>query len=221
MKIGIVQIYNDQIKKYSIYSQMINSFYAKKHGYTYISWDYDLVPKEYSCYYNKIKAVYEALKSNFNFDWILYLDTDAIITNDKVKIEDIIYKHGNYKNFIFTKDANGFNNGVFLIKNTPLAEQFLQACYEDSAFFHTPMPEQNAMYHYACQEEYKTAVGWETMYFLNAYIAKYANMEYDEPLWDSNSFVLHLQKIPDEQRISVFKEFLQYTNVYLLSSNDQ
>jgi hypothetical protein len=51
------------------------------------------VPANYSVYYNKIIAMYQALKSDFNFDWVLYLDADAIITNMQINIEDIIARN--------------------------------------------------------------------------------------------------------------------------------
>ena len=40
--------------------------------------------------------------------------------------------------------------------------------------------------------EYAQVVGWETMHFLNAYIEKYKDMKYNEPLWDEHSFIMHL-----------------------------
>lgn len=135
MKIAIVQIYNDKIKSYAQYSQLVNSIYAIQHNYEYISWNYDLVPEEYSVFYNKILAICEVLKSNMNFDWVLYLDADAIITNNQIGIEEIIRRHEN-KEIIMGKDANGANNGVILVKNTTKMLNFLLDCYNDARFFH-------------------------------------------------------------------------------------
>ena len=57
MNIGIVQIYDNNIKDYAEYSRLINAMYANQKGYTYICFEYDLVPTNISVYYNKIRAV--------------------------------------------------------------------------------------------------------------------------------------------------------------------
>ena len=140
MNIGIVQIYDNNIKDYAEYSRLINAMYANQKGYTYICFEYDLVPTNISVYYNKIIAVNNILEDKRNFDWILYLDSDAIITNFVYNIEDIINRHIT-KEIIFAQDSNGINNGVFLIKNTPNMKNFLKDVYTDRNFFHTTTPE--------------------------------------------------------------------------------
>lgn len=216
MKIGIIQVYNDNIKSYAEYGRVINSIYALKHGYEYICWDYDLVPLEYSVYYNKIIAMYQAIKSDINFEWILYLDADAIITNHTIKIEEIIEKHPD-KEIIMATDLNGQNNGVVLIKNTPIMADYLQECYTDRQFFHSKNPEQAAMFLTLTKEKYRDKIGWETMHFFNAYLVKYNNMQHDERLWDEESFILHLQRLPDEKRIELFQQFLQKMHLHYLT----
>lgn len=216
MKIAVIQIYNNNIKQYAEYSRMINSIYALKHGYEYISWDYDLVPLEYSVYYNKIIAMYQTIKSDLNLEWVLYLDADAIITNHEIKIEDIIAKHPD-KEIIMATDLNGQNNGVVLIKNTPIMADYLQECYTDRNYFHQRTPEQNAMFIIIQQDKYQDKIGWETMHFFNAYLFKYKNMEHDERLWDEESFILHLQRLPDNKRIELFQQFLQKMHIRCLT----
>lgn len=216
MKIAVIQIYNNNIKEYAEYSRMINSIYALKHGYEYISWDYDLVPLEYSVYYNKIAAIYQTIKSDINFEWVLYLDADAIITNQSIKLEDIIAKYQD-KEIIMAQDLNGKNNGVILIKNTPIMADYLQDCYTNRNFFHSKTPEQAAMFVIVEQDKYKEKIGWETMQFFNAYLFKYKNMEYDEPLWDNTSFILHLQRLPNDKRIKIFKEYLERMHIHCIT----
>lgn len=219
MKIAIIQIYNDNIKSYAEYGRVINSIYALKHDYEYICWDYDLVPLEYSVYYNKIAAMYQAIKSDINFEWVLYLDADAIITNHAIKIEEIIDKYPN-KEIIMATDLNGQNNGVVLIKNTPIMADYLQECFMDRQFFHSKNPEQAAMFLNLAKDKYKDKIGWETMHFFNAYLFKYKDMQYDEPLWDNNSFILHLQQLPNQKRVEIFKQFLQQMRIYYLTKKD-
>lgn len=221
MKIAIIQIYNEKIKKYAEYSRMINMTYAIQHNYHYLYWDHDLVPANYSVYYNKIIAMYQALKSDFNFDWVLYLDADAIITNMQINIEDIIARNQD-KEIILAKDKNGCNNGVILIKNTPTMNTFLQKVYVEKQFFHTKFPEQAAMFSILATQEYVDKVGWEPMDFFNAYLCYYADMKHQEPLWNKDtSFILHLQRIKTEDRIRIFLNFLQKMNIFYIAPKDE
>lgn len=217
MNISILQIYNNNIANYAIYSQLINSYYALQHNYIYLSWDYDLVPLERSVYYNKIVAVYKAMELNPQIEWFLYIDADAIITNNQIKIEEILARHPKQE-IIFGTDRNGQNNGVFLIKNTPTMKQYLQDCYNSTKYINTKTPEQNAMFFtIADSMELQAITGWEPANFFNAYIDKYKDMQYDEPLWDNTSFILHLQKIDNKTRKKVFKDILRNNKIFLFS----
>ena len=215
MKIAIVQIYDDKIKKYAEYSRLINSVYAIGHGYSYLCWEEDLVPPNISVYYNKLQAIYNAMFSELKPDWILYLDADAIVTNFSILIEDIIARHETHE-VIYGTDLNGTNSGVILIKNTKLMQEYLKDCYSDRRCYHLTLPEQTALFTNGNKEKYKQAVGFETMHFFNAYIGKYKDMQHDERLWDRESFILHLQRLPDEDRIQFFKRQLAKMKIYCL-----
>lgn len=212
MKIGIVQAYNNDIASYAKKGELINSYYAVKHEYYYLSWDYNLVPPNLSVYYNKIVAMYRALKSDYNFDWILYLDSDAIITNYDISIESIIQRH-NDKEIIMAQDDLGANNGVVLIKNTPAMAELLQQVYSDNKFYGDSTPEQTALLAYLGLF-YQDKIGWETMQFFNAYAVKYPSMNSNENLWNQDSFILHLQRMTNEKREEIFGQFLQKMKIY-------
>lgn len=213
MNISILQIYNNNIANYAIYSQLINSYYALQHNYIYFSWNYDIVPLERSVYYNKIVALYKAMETYPEIEWFLYLDADAIITNNQIKIEDIITRNEG-KEIIFGTDNNGQNNGVFLIKNSPVMKNYLQQCYNETKYLNTKTPEQNTMFFtIADSVELQTITGWEPAWFFNAYLSKYKDMQYDEPVWNENSFILHLQRINNKQREKFFKDFLKTRNI--------
>ncbi len=218
--IAIIQIYNTNIKNYAEYSKIINSIYAYNKQYYYFCWDYDLVPLEYSVYYNKIAALLLAMEQHKNIEWFLYLDADAIITNDNIDIEMIIKRHPN-KEIIFGSDRNGQNNGVFLIKNTITMNQYLKECYENKKYFHEKFPEQQAMFHILLENlDYQLLIGWEPAWFFNAYLAKYNNMQYNEPLWNTDSFILHLQGVNNLKRQEIFQEFLKLKHIYYLKNEE-
>jgi hypothetical protein len=218
LNIGIVQVYDDNIKSYAEYSRLLNAMYAKQYGYTYICFEYDLVPIFVSVYYNKIIAVDSVLKDQRNFDWILYIDSDAAVSNFNHKIEDIITRHEG-KEIIIAQDSNGTNNGVFLIKNTERMKEFLQKAYGDKNFYHTKTPEQSAMFHYITTE-YQDVVGIESPHHMNAYLNGYADLKStkeDIKNWDSDSFIVHLFQLATEDRINIFKQILLTNNIICIS----
>ena len=146
LSIAIVQAFDKNIREYAEYSRLINVLYAFQKGYTYISFEDDLVPIHVSTYYNKILAIQRVFQDSRNFDWILYMDSDAAITNFSYNIEDILERHYQ-KEIIFPQDENGKCSGTILIKNTPKMLNFLQDVYTNKDFFHTETPEQSAMFY--------------------------------------------------------------------------
>lgn len=209
MKIAIVQIYDDNIKEYAEYSRLMNAMYANKHGYTYVCFEYDLVPVSISVYYNKILAIDSVFKDQRNFDWVLYLDSDAMITNFNYKIEDIINRHQG-KDIIMASDDNGANNGVILIKNSTTSSEFLQRCFTDRNFFHSKTPEQNAML-YHLERDYAEYLGVEPAHILNAYLEGYEDHIAPKDkirYWDDESFILHLMTLSSEDRCNIFRQKL-------------
>lgn len=214
IKIAIVQIYDDNIRQYAEYSRLMNAMYANKHNYTYIGFEYDLVPTYMSVYYNKILAIDAVFKDPRKFDWILYLDSDAIITNFNYKIEDIIARHQD-KDIIMAADGNGTNNGVILIKNSKISSSFLQKCFTDKTFFHSETPEQNAMLYYLTHD-YSQYLGIEPAWFLNAYLEGYDNNSSSSEIvrfWDKESFILHLMMLPTEDRCEILRQQLMQQGV--------
>lgn len=102
MKIGIIQ--TDNRLDNSVFNEMfaLNKKYAEIHNYTYIfnqiklnqklyEWQ-DLIYHEENL--NKLKAYitrYQLFEKYINdFDYLVYMDSDAVINNPNIKIEDLI-----------------------------------------------------------------------------------------------------------------------------------
>jgi hypothetical protein len=119
------------LKSYAVYSYSINSYYSLINGYKYkyitpynnynITYDNFLDNRHY-----KIKIIYELLLIE-NSKYIIWLDSDLIILNPYVTINNIISKYNNY-DMIFSKDPNinnGLvNTGMFIIKNNKFSKLF-------------------------------------------------------------------------------------------------
>ena len=132
MRIAVLQFYTANIS-YGPYSEEINKKYCEEKGYTYICDKDDAkirsISENRSLHWCKIKIVKEVLDTN-NFDYILFLDADAVISDFNQNIEDFI--DGSY-NMIFGEDVgshSSMNTGVFLVKNSEWSKNFLDIWWE-------------------------------------------------------------------------------------------
>ena len=219
LNIAIVQAFDKNIREYAEYSRLINALYAYQKGYTYISFEDSLVPVYVSAYYNKILAIQRIFKDSRNFDWILYTDGDAAITNFSYNIEDIIARHPQ-KEIILPQDTNGKHSGTIVIKNTPKMLNFLQDVYANKNFFHTETPEQSAMFYYLEQDSYKDFVAYEEAHFLDAYLKLYADLQ-PVKFWSKDSFILHLFRLSTEDRCNMFRQILATNNILCIVNPKQ
>lgn len=85
MNICVVTLGNKNIEEYSKYSFAINKKYCEHHGYTYIQHN-DVLDSKRPATWSKIIAVKQQIR---NFDWIFWIDADAIFFNHDIRIEDI------------------------------------------------------------------------------------------------------------------------------------
>ncbi len=69
----------------------------------------------------------DAMKRYPHSEWIFNIDTDAMITNMTIKIEDIVRKvdPNNTMHIIIPADINGINCGVMLVRNSEIGKAFL------------------------------------------------------------------------------------------------
>jgi hypothetical protein len=105
---------------------------AKKNNfiYTYIN-DFDY--KEYPPYWMKAFKIRE-LMNDINNDYIMWIDSDAILTTNAHEIYNIIDKLKNQV-FYISKDhpdwmSNGINAGVWIVKNNKLGRKFMDIWLE-------------------------------------------------------------------------------------------
>lgn len=116
--------------------------YCEKHGYKLhyvndlgvdasggrpvISQNPPVPEKYYPSGWGKIFVMKDILKKYPQCSWIFNIDTDAMITNFDIKIEDVIEKYANSQTHVLVPtDCNGINCGVMLVKNSPIGEAFL------------------------------------------------------------------------------------------------
>ena len=124
--------------------------YCKKHDYNFVSFSESL-DEGRPTPWSKIKAMEEVLDGNkigyetFHTDWAVWIDADAFIMNDEIKLESFINEE--YA-MIIALDSFTVNTGVFFLKNTENSKEFLSKCYEKTHFSNHPWWEQAAVIEY-------------------------------------------------------------------------
>ena len=97
--------------------------HAHKHGYDRITEElpFDDVCRELQ--WAKIPLIQKYLP---NYDYIMWIDGDVLITNQERKIEDFINIMKPHEFLLIGQDFQGLNSGVFIIRNCVEAVQFLK-----------------------------------------------------------------------------------------------
>jgi hypothetical protein len=116
--------------------------YSKKHGYTYITEElsFDSVKRELQ--WAKIPLLQKHLA---DWDWLVWIDGDVLITNQDRKIEEFITLIQPDKFLFIGKDFQGLNSGVFIIRNCPAAHEFLNDVWVFEGYDRKLFHEQTAM----------------------------------------------------------------------------
>lgn len=121
MEIAVITLGTSNIRRYSQYAFDINRLYCERQGYTYIQYN-DVLDHSRPAPWSKILAVKRHLDQ---FDWIMWIDADAIFFNHDTRIEERI---DDSANFIAGKtcgdswsdaqlpDFVNINSGSFLIR---------------------------------------------------------------------------------------------------------
>lgn len=123
LKIALIGVHDERYEHIGKYAHINKRAYAEKHGYDYFLYNYRLDTGR-AAYWDKVVALQRHLS---DYDWLFWLDSDALIMNDSIKLESIIDED---YDFITTRDClRGMNSGQFLIKNTQWSRDFLKLWY--------------------------------------------------------------------------------------------
>jgi hypothetical protein len=136
-KILVAQFYTSNVE-YGPYAEAINKKYCEEKGYQYYcEKDTDKIIqklKERSATWYKPILVKEILLTH-NPEYILFLDIDAIVSDFARNIEDFINEK---YDLTFAKDIGHHslaNAGVFILKNTEWAKDFLDLWYYSAEIY--------------------------------------------------------------------------------------
>jgi hypothetical protein len=142
LKIGIFMWFDDNIKEYASINYAINQIYCDKYGYTLIKSNIRNCPKR-KPHWERIPL----LLDNFdNFDYLIWIDSDAHFYIDGPPILNVINNHLD-KSFIFSGDTDisenknitcEINSGFFIVKNCEFSKEVLNKWLHDEDLFKSP-----------------------------------------------------------------------------------
>ena len=138
MKICACMFYDDNIKDYAEINYKINKRYCDKNNI-------DIILSNTKIYENRHPAWERLpllLKHIKNYDYLIWIDSDAFFYIDSSNILDIINNNLNY-NFIFSKDLGNYNinTGFLIIKKSRYSIDFLKFwAYDEESYINNPYP---------------------------------------------------------------------------------
>eukprot|EP01041_Mallomonas_annulata_P009299 gene9299-19298_t len=114
-----------------------HKIFTKLHNYTHVFYTKLLDPRQ-AGEWAKVSIIRKLLTdSTNNFDWVLWIDSDAVVVNITRSIEDTLkefYVHQN-TSLIFAGDTCILNTGVLLLKNTPWMHHALDEIWKMGEIF--------------------------------------------------------------------------------------
>jgi hypothetical protein len=135
--------------------------YADKHGYAFVARSKEFAqqamrPDQRRTVWGKIDVIQKVLPK---YDWVFWLDMDAVVMNSEQTIEDLFERVeiNDQTHFIIVRPGTDkmINAGVFLIRNTPWSFQFLDEIQNQTEWYRQgPSYEQGAMWDIMRREEF-------------------------------------------------------------------
>lgn len=138
---AVVSICTPQMRHLGRFSTPNKRSYCERHGYTFVLRE-SVIEKRRHPVWARIPLLLELLDE---FEWLFWTDADSLIMNPGITLGNLRDVEAD---LVITKDANGLNNGNFLITNrSGRARPFLAAAYEQMQYLGHPLREQAAMAH--------------------------------------------------------------------------
>ncbi len=201
--------YDKNIEDYASIASKINKIYCMKYGYSMCienNADKLIDDKRIHITWNKIRLLEILLHEYPEYEWIFYIDSDAIFNNHNIRLENIIDKYKNYNLIMGSDKPMGgklINTGTILVKNCDWSKKFFTQWYNNGikSIWKNKFPH---------EQEYFAEI-WNNLSFnlnKNVYITETQEINSIYP-YESNPkdiFILHLMSTSKEFRI---KKFLQ------------
>lgn len=146
-KIAIATLYTENLAKLGEYTNQSKQRYCEKWGYEFIC-HIGVIDEKRPAAWSKLLLVEKLLD---DYDWVWWLDADAVIANQQISLETIL--DDDYDIIICREREQEqlgtwqLNTGSFFMQRTKASSDFLQVIYHTEVDSDHPYWEQNAFYH--------------------------------------------------------------------------
>ena len=106
--------------------------YTQLHGYTLFDGSHLIDPSRPPAW-SKITVVQHLLQQNL-CDWVMWMDADTIIMNDKIPVSSFLPQDTTHDFLVVDDKGGGYNSGVFLFRNTEWSKKFLDRWWNMKRF---------------------------------------------------------------------------------------
>jgi len=206
---AIVSMYNDAHAELGAVTWPNKEAYAEKHGYGAYCRTEGFTSKP--IHFEKLVIMLDIMTANPDLDWVWWIDNDAVITNDLIKLESIADPE---YHVIITTDIASLNSGSFMVRNSMQGRSWLEFIlakglehYKDNRW-----PEQQPMTDFYIKfEDIIKIVPQRTM---NSYEYKIYGVDPTDMLdtsgqWEQGDFVLHMPAISNKMRLQLISQITQ------------
>lgn len=200
-QIAIVALATPNMKAMTDISFKNQKHYALKHDYNYLCYHDTMVDLRYVTW-NKVYVLKELLQS---FNYIMWIDADAIFTNMDITLESIIEKQPS-KHLWVCDDIGGWrlNTGVMIWENHKWCIDVLENWSKMEKIPHNQGAEQQQLINYLRSND-NNCENWHVFNrkLFNTHPKEHKN----------GDFILHMMGLSGEERISAFTKWNKNLNV--------
>jgi len=208
---------------YAKYTSDINNNYAIHHGYSFSCYGHPL-DVDMSDRHPAWARVYYAGQNMHMYDYMLYIDGDAFVYNQEIKVEDLVNKYfsDDQTIFLFARDqklmnavfhCNRPNAGVFLIKCCDAAKSLINDWWKvpNDEYYSDKYIKDTGRYldHKDTLDSHpyeQLALWFLRDRYPNAF--RFTDI-YRELNGLDGRFVRHLMQVPDKIRVRILQEYIK------------
>jgi hypothetical protein len=189
--------------------------YCEQHGYPLEVMTDGWVYERKAIGFDKITVIRRALAKYPGCDWIFFSESDAMITNFKIKLEQLV---DDRFHFILPADVNGTNCGNFFIRNSPIGIAYLDSIEAAGSIY-----KDHPMYENQYIQDTVTGTFWRSVIkvvpqrIFNSYdyntLPRYPKPCKDalgvEGQWNPGDFIIHFADKKLYERIQLANQYLE------------
>lgn len=190
--------------------------YCELHGYPLVTMTDGWLYERKAIGFDKITLIRDALKKYPDTDWIFFSESDAMITNFKIKLEQFTDERFH---FILPADINGTNCGNFMLRNSEIGLAFLNSIEcAGSIYKNHPMYENQYIQDCVTGTFWRSVIKVVPQRLFNSYdyttMPKYAHVEHKDAIgvngqWQSGDFMIHFPDKKLEERVNLATIYLE------------